>query len=523
MTIPSTTTSQSPQFNVRKIAIIGAGPSGLAAAKYLRAEQALDEIVIIEQRDCVGGLWNYTPDYRTDSTFNVPNLDPNVDLNSSKRNQKRQNRGTGGPNGGTPSEKIERGDGIGMQRRGKKTFVSPIYERLETNIPRTLMGFSDHEFPDESQLFPGHKTVLKYLEEYAEDVRDLIRFNVEVVDVRLRGAAEGADGSREKWVVSTISTAGGGQCEDVYDAVVVASGHFNVPFIPDIVGITEWDEMYPGVISHSKFYRKPEELIDKKVIVVGNSASGLDIGSQIATFSKLPLICSQRSESYLQLGPADYRKDVPPIAQFIPKSRTVVFDDGTRETDIDAIVFCTGYLYSYPFLSSLNPPLITHGARVENTYQHLFYAPHPTLSLLVLNQKVIPFPVAEVQSAVLARVYSNRLRLPSYTEMRDWESRTVAEKGSTREFHLLKFPDDAEYINLLYDWAASTPNVTGKMPPRWGQWQYWARERFPAIRKAFVQEGEGRKNIRTIKELGFDFEEWKKEERENEDGSKRLL
>ncbi len=48
-------------FNVKRIAIVGAGPTGLAAAKYLVAENAFDTIDIYEQQGEVGGVWNYTP------------------------------------------------------------------------------------------------------------------------------------------------------------------------------------------------------------------------------------------------------------------------------------------------------------------------------------------------------------------------------------------------------------------------------------------------------------------------------
>jgi hypothetical protein len=42
-------------FNVKRIAIIGAGPSGLAVAKYLVAEDSFDKIDIYEQQ--YGILW----------------------------------------------------------------------------------------------------------------------------------------------------------------------------------------------------------------------------------------------------------------------------------------------------------------------------------------------------------------------------------------------------------------------------------------------------------------------------------
>jgi cation diffusion facilitator CzcD-associated flavoprotein CzcO len=54
-------------------------------------------------------------------------------------------------------------------------FETPLYDNLETNIPKCLMAYSDKPFPADAPLFPKHGTVLKYLEDYAEEVRHLIR------------------------------------------------------------------------------------------------------------------------------------------------------------------------------------------------------------------------------------------------------------------------------------------------------------------------------------------------------------
>lgn len=44
-----------------------------------------------------------------------------------------------------------------------------------------------------------------------------------------------------------------------FDAVVVASGHYTVPFVPYIEGLEEFDRAYPGSVEHSKGYRGPEK------------------------------------------------------------------------------------------------------------------------------------------------------------------------------------------------------------------------------------------------------------------------
>lgn len=142
-------------------------------------------------------------------------------------------------------------------------FLSPLYDRLETNIPRTLMGFSDMSWPEDAQLFPKHETVTEYLEQHAEEVKHLVHFQTQVLSVKV---AESEEDGQERWLVETQEVTLGGHTEPnkaIYDAVVVASGHFAVPFIPDVQGMKEWSEKYPGAISHSMYYQRPEDYQNK--------------------------------------------------------------------------------------------------------------------------------------------------------------------------------------------------------------------------------------------------------------------
>ncbi|KAF2731870.1 FAD/NAD(P)-binding domain-containing protein [Polyplosphaeria fusca] len=455
-------------IRARTVAIIGAGPSGLVAAKYLRAEKAFDEVVIFEQRASSGGIWNYTPHHTNEDLFHIPQTNPRG-LNQE------------------PAW-IHKANGCNGENKAV-SFLSPIYERLETNIPRGLMGFQDLDWPPECQLFPEHGVVLDYIKDYGKEFQSLIRYETQVVNVE--PADESPVGS---WRVKTRDLRSNKTHQHVYDAVIVANGHFIVPNIPNIADIQEWNNRYPDTISHSKYFRTPEVYAQKKVVV--------------------PLIWSSKSTSMLKPAPDPKKKEVPPISRFIPETRSVQFEDGTVETDVDAIVFATGYFYSLPFLQDVRPELITDGSHVLHTYRHLFYSPRPTLSFLALNQRVIPFPICEAQSAVLGRVYSGRLSLPAYSDMNEWEKSTVAEMGNGKNFHLLPFPKDGIYINELSKWASEATlregldnGGKGKTGPVWGEWEFWCRENFPAIRAAFGAQGNIRHSIKSLEELGFDYKE----------------
>lgn len=185
------------------------------------------------------------------------------------------------------------------------------------------MGFSDLDWPKGRPLFPLHDQVLEYIEEYARDVEHLISFRTQVLDAR-----QAEDG---RWRVKTQEVVEGGDgaaSEDTFDAVAVASGHFDVPYVPPVRGMEDWNRAYPEVITHSKFYRKPEDYAGMKVIVVGNSASGVDIGAQIATTCKAPLLHSLDVDLCAEAEETEARVNKPRIEEYIADERSVRFADG---------------------------------------------------------------------------------------------------------------------------------------------------------------------------------------------------
>ncbi|MCJ1398947.1 hypothetical protein MMC11_002148 [Xylographa trunciseda] len=473
---------------IRRIAIVGGGPAGVAAAKYLIAEKCFETIDIYEQQATTGGAWNYS-ELSSENPIDVPQTNPDQPLDQ-------------------PSWR-------GQGKASIPVFTSPMYDRLETNIPKPLMSYSDTPFPPKSQLFPHRDVVTDYLERYAKEVKSLIQFETQVIDVRLQSR----HAIHDVWNVESENLVTGERKAACYDAVVVSSGHYTIPFIPSVPGMKEWNTAYPSAISHSKFFRRPEDFVNKKVLVVGNAASGVDIAAQIVPYCMPPLLMSSRSESFL-LSSATGRKELPVISEFLSPSinnRAVRFSNGHVETDIDAIVYCTGYLYSYPFLRSLHSQLISDGLRVRNLFQHIFYIEHPSLAFLTLPMRILPFPLCEAQAAVMARVWSKRLELPSVKKMHAWEDDVIAEKGDGKGFHAQNFPEDFDYHNFLYDWAAQANGTVGKMPHRWDEKERWLRQQFPAIKKAFGDRGEGRHKVTTAEELGFDYDAWLEEERGKEE------
>ncbi len=455
------------------------------AYRYLLAEKCFDTIDVFEQQASFGGVWNYSND--PSNTIDVPQTNPHKPLEEPIWHS------------------ISDQNGVAQGAR-QATFVSPMYERLETNIPHSLMKFSDMPSLEDHQLFPSREAVTQYLENHGEDVRHIVHFQTQVTNI-----CQVRPGGHQVWLKDLQTNT---VYDKIYDAILVANGHYNVPRLPNIKGIKEWNQANPGVISHAKSYRRPGPFADKKVIVVGNAASGTDIASQIEKVSKYPLLMSQRSDS-IMASAARCTENVPQIAEFLPDfhgTRAVRFANGRVEEDVDAILFATGYYYSFPFLSSFESKFISTGERVHRLYKHLFYIDDPTIAFIGLPTNIIPFRTDEGQGAVVARVWAERLELPSILEMSRWEEDTITERGAGKAFHKLPFPKDFEYHNELVDWATRATGRGGKMPMRWSAKERWARGRMAAIKGAFADKGDARHGIKTLQELGFDYDAWLREQ-----------
>ena len=446
---------------MRNIAIVGAGPAGLAAAKYLVAQQTFDTIDIFEQQFEVGGVWHYS--HEPSKTLHVPQVSPFT----------------------PPDPPL-------LSTKQPPVFPSPMYEMLHTNIPRRLMRFSDLAFPDDSLIFPSREAVQDYLVMYSSDVRHLIKFSSQVLDVRLRQLS-----GRDQWDVDVLALVTQQVNTLTYDAVVVASGHYSVTYMPSVKNIVKFHQVHPGVITHAKLYRTPAAFEDKKVVVVGNAASGLDIAAQISSVCRKPLLLSVRTAT----PPANLdfvgAEEVPVIEEFLVDEKGVKFQDGTVQKDIDAVVFATGYLFTLPFLTSLKPPLVADGRRVDGLYQELFLIDHPTLVFPGLPVKVVPFSVCESQAAIISRTWANLLPLPSVEEMRKWEKEEAQKRGTS--FHVWPKGGDKDFVNSTHD-RLSRSHTPGKEPPYWDDELVWERQVSFDAKLKFEMGG---RTARSLEELGF--------------------
>lgn len=220
--------------------IIGAGPAGLAAAKALKQYPNLSA-TIFEAKSILGGLWALSEDRTSDSKSMGANCPP----------------------------------------------------QLRTNLSRFTCSFSDLPWRT-SRLFPKSYEVQQYLQHYASLSKDIFRFNTKVARVEHKSRPD-----QSPWKVSFLQD-GGEETSKDFDFVIVASGFFAQPWIPQ--SLLPFSSNDPKVamqtprILHSSEYAFDRVLslfpsantahVDRlprkrKVVVVGGSLSAVEVISDL--------------------------------------------------------------------------------------------------------------------------------------------------------------------------------------------------------------------------------------------------
>lgn len=379
----------------------------------------------------------------------------------------------------------------------KPVYFSPMYKALDTNLPKHLMRFNNHHFGDDLPLFPSRNDVLKYVQNYAKPVEHLIRFNSEITAVTKTELGTW----KVEYTDFTQNFPIGKNYSEEFDAIISSSGHYDLPFLPEVKGIEEWTKKYPGTIQHSKYFDDPKVYTGKTVLVVGNSASGLDISMQAAEYAT-KVYRSIASASRMPYADDPRIIDVPIISEYKPETKKIVLDNSKGNFDsktipevltgIDVVIYCTGYLYSFPYLKSYMDPknpdsvVLPSGRRINRLYQQLFYIPDPSICFVNMTKFTVPFPLSELQGSVIARVYSGRLELPSKEEMLASEKETEISKDNVdSEFHSLPFPLDVEYYRFMENWVKTKTKDNGKASTKEFLPESWTDERYEVRRTAF--------------------------------------
>ncbi|WWD16875.1 hypothetical protein CI109_101307 [Kwoniella shandongensis] len=427
----------SSSTDTTRIAIVGAGSSGLAQLEQLLEVWARDEVktklevVVYEAREDVGGVW------LADEEQPKPHRLAKVSNSSGPMQVFSYPPATQNP--------------------------SPMYEGLRTNLPNDLMSFRGFKFPEGTATFPDRDAIEKYLQAFAAHYNLLpyIRFNTRVQRLYL---TPNPSAKSRKWTVESSTAPYTEEKVEEFDHVSVTNGHYSDGWIPDVEGLAS----FPGQIIHSRFYRSAIDFVGQRILVVGSYASGGDISRLIAGLnidkyhpSGEPINghpVDKFTEVYVSSsGPNPFAASLDgpwapfityrPLIDRIDEEGRIHFHpskgegeekrDDTPLEGIDTIIFATGYNFYLPFCKDTDAPwngkkLMTE--RVKDGERDggdeweigglkglgmkgldellLFLEGDRSVAFPQLIYQCVPFPLAQVQARLTSLLWAGLL--PSF-------------------------------------------------------------------------------------------------------------
>jgi len=358
-----------------RVAIIGAGPSGLAQLRAFQSAQnkgaEIPEIVCFERQSDWGGLWNYS--WRT-----------------------------------------------GTDERGEPVHCS-MYRYLWSNGPKECLEFADYTFEEHFDKpiasYPPRAVLWDYIQGRVKKagVRQYIQF-----DTAVRMVDYSAETGQFTVSVDELTT-GTSRSED-FDYVVVASGHFSTPNVPYFEGA----ETYAGRLLHGHDFRDALEFKDQDVLIVGSSYSAEDIGSQCYKYGCKSVTASYRTSPMGFHWPDNW--ETKPLLTKLD-GKTAHFKDGT-DKHIDAIILCTGYLHYFPFMSNDLRLQATNRLWLSGLYKGVVWENNPKLFYLGMQDQFYTFNMFDAQAWYARDVMMGRVSLPPKDEMStntaEWQAREEA-------------------------------------------------------------------------------------------------
>lgn len=389
-----TTNYKGEYLNNKKIAILGAGPSGLAQLRAFEAARLagvenLPEIVCYEKQTEVGGMWNYT--WRT-----------------------------------------------GLDKNGEPVHGS-MYRYLWSNGPKECLEFADYSFEEHFgepiPSYPPREVLKDYIMGRIDkqDIRKYIRFECPVRWVTF-------DEETKLFTVTVMNHKTGEQEVNEFDYVIVATGHFSTPNMPYFKGL----EDFPSRIMHAHDFRDALEFEGKDILLVGGSYSAEDIGTQCYKYGTKSVTISYRTQALGYEWPEGIN-EVPMISHF--EDDVAHFVDGTSKR-FDAVIMCTGYLFHFPFLPD-ELRLQTHNCLYPaNLYKGIFWQANPQLIYLGMQDQYFTFNMFDAQAWYARDVMLGKIEVPDLKTREEDEKKWLSAYDEVQTVNE-EIDFQAEYIRDL--------------------------------------------------------------------------
>ena len=379
---------------VKRVAVIGAGPSGLAQLRAFQSAaskgEGIPEIVCFEKQSDWGGLWKY--DWRT-----------------------------------------------GVDENGEPCHGS-MYRYLWSNGPKEGLEFADYSFEEhfgrQIASYPPRAVLFDYIEGRVAkaDVRKWIRFSTVVRWINY-------DAESEQFTVTVHDHAADSCYSEEFDHVVVASGHFSTPNVPHYEGF----ETFNGRILHAHDFRDAREFTDKDILILGTSYSAEDIGSQCWKYGCKSVTVAHRTAP-MGFDWPDNWEEVPALLRV--DGKTAHFKDGSQK-DIDAIILCTGYKHHFPFLPDDLRLKTVNRLAAADLYKGVVWAHNPKLFYLGMQDQWFTFNMFDAQAWWVRDVVMGKIDVPSdqVALLADVAEREAREEASDDTKYAIKYQGD--YVKEL--------------------------------------------------------------------------
>lgn len=443
----------------RHVAVIGAGISGVVAAAHLIREGI--KVTVFERSSAAGGVWLYDERQPLEPVYSAIPISQAAD-------------------------QYTIGDAKDIERLVHAP-PGPCYVGLKNNVSTPLLQTTLNCFPAGTEDYVSHSVLGDYIQDTAikTGVHNVTRYNTNVKKVVKHDGSWKVD--TESLQINEVGQSQRTSKTEHFDAVVVASGHYHAPKVPETPGLADWKQMWPDRVQHSKRYRSPQGAEGKNYLLVGGSVSSTDIARELGPFAN-KIYQSQRKGTFdlpaSMLPENGYRVDEV-VSYDAPASNktdqlnsnepipgTITLKSGQKLCDIHHVILCTGYHLTLPFLSHLHADsvsaseatdevLVTDGTQFHNLHKDIFYIPDPSLVFIGVPFFTATFTLFEFQAMVVAKVFSGQAKLPLEEEMRKEYRDRVKAKGFGKAFHSLK-EKETDYVDELLAWVNEDLKAAGK-------------------------------------------------------------
>jgi len=378
-----------------RVAIIGAGPSGLGQLRAFeqarKAGNEVPEVVCFEKQSDWGGLWNYT--WRT-----------------------------------------------GLDEFGDPVHGS-MYRYLWSNGPKECLEFADYTFDEHFgkpiPSFPPREVLADYITGRAEasGVRPQVQFQTAVRWIAF-------DEANDRLEVTVESLSEEHTRVEHFDYVIVATGHFSIPNMPDYEGFSR----FPGRVLHSHDFRDANEFAGKDLLVMGSSYSAEDVALQTKKYGAKSVTISYRNRP---MG-FDWPKGIEEVPGLLRMDgKTAHFADGSSR-DVDAILLCTGYQHNFPFIEESLRLKTSNVLYPPDLYKGVFWIDNPKMMYLSMQDQYYTFTLFDAQAWCARDFVLGRTTLPSKQEMHadvdDWRARQEGLEDPEQEIDF-----QADHIRALLE------------------------------------------------------------------------